>query len=163
MEDILHNSNLWVLVSFLIFLYVAFKFGRQSVVSSLDSKIEKIKHDLDTAESLRVEAQELLAQYQRKQREASKEASKIIKTAEEHAAHIQEKAEADIEKSMKRRDIWLKERVARMEEDALQDIRARAIDLAIEASEKVMLAHIDEKTHADMVKKTAKHIPDNVH
>ena len=98
MLDILaHDTNVWVTISFVVFALLAFKLGRKSILAGLDSKIEAIRTEIQTAESLRVEAQELLAQYQRKQRDAEQEAAQIVAQAKAHAKRIQEAAEAERE------------------------------------------------------------------
>ena len=72
-------------------MYIAFKMGRKSVVGALDAKIDEVKSEIENAERLRVEAQELLAQYQRKQRDAEQEAADILKRAQEHSETNQDK------------------------------------------------------------------------
>ena len=66
--EILQDSNIWFLFSFIIFIFILVKFGGPFIVDALDARIAEIKKDLKESESLRVEAQEMLAQYQRKQR-----------------------------------------------------------------------------------------------
>ena len=157
--ELFQDTNTWVLISFIIFAVVAYKLGRKSVLTALDSKIERIKYEIDTAENLRVEAQELLAQYRRKQREADSEAKKIIKTATDHAKKIQKKAEADLDESVERREKWLAQRLQRMEEDAISELKAKAAELAVEATHEILLERLDKKTHAKFVDETINSLP----
>lgn len=90
---ILEDSQIWLLFSFLIFCFILVKYGKSAILNMLDSRIEGIRSELETSESLRVEAQELLAQYQRKQRDAEQEAEAIIAKAEQHALSIRKTAE----------------------------------------------------------------------
>ena len=71
------ESTNWVLISFVIFAIGFWKFGLKLLLGKLDGRIEDIRKEIETAESLRVEAQELLAQYQRKQRDAAREGSAL--------------------------------------------------------------------------------------
>ena len=64
----------WILISFIIFCGIMWRFAKDKFLSMIDSRIETIKKEITTAENLRVEAQELLAQYQRKQRDVAQEA-----------------------------------------------------------------------------------------
>ena len=164
MMDLLSNSTtIWVGISFALFVAFSCKKGKQSVISSLDSKIEKIKHDLETAESLRIEAQELLAQYQRQQREADKNAEKMVADAKKRAEIIKADAEADLKDMEAHREQWLKQRVQRMEDDAIAEIQAQIADLASQASVEILSQEIDQKTHDKMVDETIKTLSSSVH
>ena len=58
------------------------------IVGIIDAKIDSIKNEIENAESIRVEAQELLAQYERKQRDADKEAEEIVKNGHQFVQQI---------------------------------------------------------------------------
>ena len=57
------------------------------VAKSLDERSDKIREDLAEAKRLREEAQHLLAEYQRKRKDAEAEAASIVAAAEREAAH----------------------------------------------------------------------------
>ncbi len=47
-EELLQDSTaIWVTFSFVLFVLLAYKKGKESVVTSLDSKINKIKEDIE--------------------------------------------------------------------------------------------------------------------
>ncbi|MBL4590219.1 MAG: hypothetical protein JKY11_09110 [Alphaproteobacteria bacterium] len=156
------ETGTWVLVSFVLFIALAYKKGKQSILSGLDSKIEKIKSDLDAAEKLRIEAQEILAKYQRQHREADKEAKTLVKSAEKQAALIKEKILLEFEETQKNREIWLKQRVKRMEEDALSEIKAEVSDLSSRATQEILITEVDQKAHDLMVDETIKSLAKSV-
>ena len=153
MMDILsHDTALWVAISFAIFAFIAFKLGRKSVIGGLDSKIEDIRKEIETAESLRVEAQELLAQYQRKQRDAEKEAEEIIERAQRHAEKITAQAEVELEENMARREAQLKDRIKRIEQNAMSEMKAHAAQLALQATRTVIEQDMDKKAGDELLK-----------
>ncbi len=156
--DLMQSTDIWVLISFVIFVYIAFRFGKTAFLAALDGRIEKIRQDIDTAESLRIEAKELLAQYQRKQRDADKEAKQIIETAKTHAEEIKKQAEKDLKELAKRREAQLQERLKRMEENAVNDIRAYAADLAIKATTETIAAQMNKKTNENLIDESIKAI-----
>ncbi len=150
-----HEAN-WVLLSFLIFAAIAYKFGRKAILAKLDGRIDEIRKEIETAESLRVEAQEMLAQYQRKQRDAIKDAEDIIRNAKVHADKIRKTAEAELEENMKRREQLLTERLKRMEEAAIHEIQAHAADLAISATAQVIASELDKQKNEKLVDESIK-------
>lgn len=163
LENLLHDTGFWVLISFVLFIALAYKKGKQSITQGLDSKIEKIRTELETAENLRIEAQELLAQYQRQQRESDKEATALIKVAEKQAAIIKETAEQDLKDIQKNRELWLKQRVKRMEQDAIAEIQGQIAQISAQATQELLTTEIDQKTHDAMVDDTIKNISKSIH
>lgn len=162
MDLLAHDTGIWVAISFVLFAFVAFKLGRSSILGGLDARIEEVKSEIENAERLRVEAQELLAQYQRKQRDAEKEAKTLIKTAKDQASQIQKTAETDLSELMARRETQLSERLQRLEENAIAEIQNHAADLAIAATTEMIIQTLDEKTNeglnADSIKSLGKHL-----
>ena len=135
MEHILSDSHIWVTISFLFFVIMSYKAGKRVLFALLDKRIREIKHEIDTAESIRVQAQELLAQYQRKQKDTAIEAQNIIEKAHEHAEQIKKRAEEELEISMQRKEAQLKERIRLMEIKSKKDIKNYAIDMVVSATE----------------------------
>ncbi len=161
--EFLLDPAVWVFISFLIFAKIAFRFGRAALIDKLDSRIAEIRKEIETAESLRVEAQELLAQYQRKQRDASKEADAIIETAEKHAAAIKKKAETELDELMSRRERQLEERLHRMEQVARRDIQTYAAALTAKATAEIIAEKMDKKDKARLVDEAISEFPSQFH
>jgi len=156
--ELLQDSNTWVLLSFLLFLFIIFRLGKNAFLGMLDKKINDIRKEIETAESLRVEAQELLAQYQRKQRDAASEAEDIVANAKVHAKEIQKQAEKDLKDIAKRREQQLQERLDRMEQNAIQEIRAHAAELAVKATAEIIAKQMDKKTNENLVDASIKNV-----
>lgn len=148
---ILEDSMIWLALSFLIFAFIVYKFGKAAFLSILDKRITQIKTELETAESLRIEAQEMLAQYQRKQRDAETEAETIIAKAEQHAIEIRKNAEAQLEETLMRREKQIKDRLTQMEVKAIQEIRTHAAALAVEATAQIIQDNLDKKSGEKLV------------
>ncbi len=163
MLDLLaHDTGIWVAVSFVVFVVVAYKLGRKSILGVLDAHINDVKSEIETAERLRVEAQELLAQYQRKQRDAEKEASEIISRAQSQAEQLAKTSEAELEETMKRRETQLTERLKRLEENAISEIKNHAADITVAATTEIMIQTLDAKSNADLNEKTISALPQNL-
>lgn len=161
--EFLQDSHVWYIFSFLIFAGIVVKYGVPAFNKLLDGRIEQIKKDLEEAENLRVEAQEMLAQYQRKHRDAVKESEKIIKTAKESAQQFKEKAESDIDEMMNRREQQLEDRLDRMKQNAINEIQAHAADLAMNATRQIIIEKLDKKTNAKLVDEAIGNIDANIH
>ena len=159
MELLQTDTNIWVLLSFALFLICAFIMGRRSITDALDSRIQNIKEDIENAERLRVEAQELLAQYQRKQRDAEKESAEIIRNAKAQAKTLKLKMEQEIADTMERRESQLTDRLKRLEENAIAQIQDQAADLAVAATAEMIVEALDQKTNQSLTEEAIKALP----
>lgn len=151
MLDLLaHDTGIWVAISFLVFAAVAYKLGRKSVLGGLDARINEVKSEIETAERLRVEAQELLAQYQRKQRDAETEANEIVSRAQTQAETMAKASEVELNETMTRREAQLTIRLKRLEENAIAEIQSHAADLAVAATTEMISQTLDADTNASL-------------
>jgi F-type H+-transporting ATPase subunit b len=147
----LAEPEFWVLAAALIFVAVVWQPARKSLIGSLDERAGRIRTELDEAKRLREEAEQLLAQYQQKEREAATDAEAIIGHAREEAERIAEQSARDIERALMRRQRLAEERIAQAEQKALDEIRAVAIDVAIGAAREVIVSQIDEEGGAALL------------
>lgn len=157
------STDFWISLSFVIFLFVLWKFGKDAVLGMIDNKIDGIKKDIETAETLRIEAQELLAQYQRKHKDSIKEAEAIIKSAEERVTEIRRNADQEINDMISIREKQLQDRLQRMEESAIEDIRKYAADLTVRATARIIEDQLDSKTDEKLIKETSQKIGASFH
>ncbi|MEM7618368.1 MAG: hypothetical protein AAF244_03180 [Pseudomonadota bacterium] len=163
MLDLLaHDTNIWVALSFILFAVFAFFAGRKSITAKLDSHINEVKLEIENAERLRVEAQELLAQYQRKQRDAEEEASSILENAKAQAKQSQKDADKELKETMARREEQLAERLQRLEENAIGEIQNYAAQLAVQATREMIVQTMDESTNADLNAQAIDNLPKNL-
>jgi F-type H+-transporting ATPase subunit b len=133
------DSTFWVLVAFVLFFALVFYLKVPGkVMGQLDERAAKIKRDLEEAEKLHQEAQQLFAEYQRKQRNALKEAEEIVAAAEAEAKALVREAEADLKASLERRRKQAEDKIAQAEKQALQEVRATAVEVAVAAAAQVL-------------------------
>lgn len=127
---LLHDTNFFVLLSMIIFLAVVYAKGRKPMMAFLDARTARIKADLEEANRLRLEAQALLADMQKKHRDALDMSQQLINNAKETALRLQQEAAQKLEETQARREKQLLERIARAEASAVDELRAQAADLA---------------------------------
>ena len=139
------DPTFWVAVAFVIFLLIALWFKvHRALLSALDGRIERIRQELDEAQSLREEAQKMLAESKRKQRDALGEAEKIIEHAREEAGRLRRAAEQELEQSLARRAQQAEEKIAQAEAAALKEVRDEAVDVALAATARLLREKLDE-------------------
>ncbi len=161
-SPLFHDPTLWLVFSFGTFIVLAFIFGRRSVLSILDAKIEKIRHDISSAEKLRSEAEELLNQYKSDLKNASVEADRIIAKAKTQADDIRTKAEKDFTETMARRETMLKTRIEQMERSAVEDIRRYAAELAVSATSEIISQKLSSQSADTLTDESIRHISEKL-
>src|SRR5690606_8957729 len=126
----------WVAVAFFGFVGVlAYAGAFKSMAAALDRRSARIKADLDEARRLRDEAAALLAEYQRKQREAEREAEAIVSDAKAEAERVAAEARAKMEEFVARRTKIAEAKIGQAEAQALAEVRSAAADAAITAAD----------------------------
>jgi F-type H+-transporting ATPase subunit b len=137
------DPTFWVGLAFLLVIALTFGKVKRAMNSSLDARAAKIRTQIEEARKLREDAQALLAEYQRKQREAMAEAEKIISAAKAEAARMKVQAEADLDAALVRRREQALERIAQSEAAAIAQVRNTAVDAALAAAEALITKNMD--------------------
>lgn len=149
------DSSFWALVALILFFVVIAYFKVPAMLAKgLDDRSDKIRDDLDEARKLREEAQHLLADYQRKRKEAEQEAEGIIAAAKREAEALAQEAERKTEDYVSRRTAMAEQKIAQAESQAVAEVRAKAVDVAVEAAREVLGSQMAGKNADAMFKKS---------
>ncbi|MBZ9654188.1 F0F1 ATP synthase subunit B [Phyllobacterium lublinensis] len=147
------DATFFALVGLIIFLLlVVFLKVPGTVGKSLDARADRIRDELDEARRLREEAQSLLAEYQRKRKDAEKEATEIVAIAQREAHGLLEEARKKTEEYVARRNKLAEQKIAQAEVEAVNEVRASAVDIAVAAASRILADKVDAKTSADLFK-----------
>lgn len=160
----LHNPNLIVLISFLIFLGILTYFKVPGMIGGmLDKRADQIRKDLDEARALREEAQTILASYERKQKEVQAQAERIVATAKAEAEAAAEQAKADLQTSIARRLAAADEQIDSAEKNALREVRDRAVAVAVAAAGDVLAKQLAKDGADALIDDSIKEVETRLH
>ena len=120
------------------------------IAKALDARADEIRNELAEAKRLREEAQHLLAEYQRKRKEAEAEAAQIVASAEREAQALTAEAKQKTEEFVARRNALSEQKIKQAEADAVNAVRSAAVDLAIAAAEAVIAKKSDTNVQSDL-------------
>lgn len=149
------DATFWATAALLIFLALMAYLRIPGMISkSLDARAERIRNDLEEARRLREEAQQLLAEYQRKRKEAEQEAGDIVAAAKREAELLVSEAKQKTEDYVVRRTALAEQKIAQAERDAVNEVRSSAVDIAIEAAGKLLADKVDAGADAALFKST---------
>ncbi len=149
------DTTFWVAVSFFMFIALLVYFAiPRKIVAALDRRAESIKQELAEARRLREEAQSILAEYQRKQRDAETEAKDIIAQAEREARAYAEEARQQFDEMLNRRMRLADDKIARAEAQAVAEVRNRAVDASVEAASQIIAERLDAGKASELVRQS---------
>lgn len=145
------NELIWGGLAFLIVFGFLWKVGMPVIKQGMAARADKIKDDLDAAETQRTEASEILTQYQAQLAEARTESARIIEEARQAADEVrsglQAKAESDMADLRSRATADIESAKAQ----AIADLRGEVTALAIGAAEQVVGRNLDQDTNSALV------------
>lgn len=151
MSTLFQDPSFWVLVSSIIFIAAIWRPAGQIIGRALDNKITRIRQDLEEARALKEEAQSLLAQYQRSQRDAMHEADEIKAHAISEAEILRKEMLAKFETATQRREKQAIEKIAQAEAKAADEIKQEALALALKAAAEMMADQLSGKDQDRLV------------
>ena len=139
------DATFWVAVSFFIFLGVLIYLKvPQKINNSLNNQISEIKTELDEAEKLKVEAKNLLSDYEDKIDKSKKKVREIIDSAKKDSEKMIVERTQKLHQVMEERKKNAEQKINLMRENALKDIKNVSVKISIEAVESLINNSIDK-------------------
>jgi F-type H+-transporting ATPase subunit b len=141
----------WTLLVFGATMYLLSKLAFPRISDALGRRQKAIEDSIDTAERTRTEADQILAEYRERLKEARAQSDEIVQrarqTAEAHEQEAKERGQEVLAEAAKRAERDIDAASKR----ALQDIRKEVANLTILATEKVTRKVLDEDDQRRLV------------
>ena len=153
------DATFWAFVALIIFLGIIFYMNVPGMMAkSLDERANKIRNELDEARRLREEAQQLLAEYQRKRKEAEQDAADIVAAAKREADMLVKEAQRKTEDYVSRRTALAEQKIVQAEREAINEVRSSAVDIAVEAARGLLANRIDAGAGQDLFRSSLQEV-----
>lgn len=145
------NELIWGSISFTLLFVLLAKFAFPSIKQGMDARTERIRGDLEGAESAKGEAQQVLDEYRAQLADAKSEAGRIIEEARQQGEAVRREQESRLQTEL----AAMRERAAADVESAkaqaIADLRGEVASLAIGAAEVVVGRNLDRDTQTELV------------
>src|ERR1041384_3784531 len=139
MLELINEPETWVAIAFVIFVgVILYVDAHKKMIEALDHRSARIKSELDEARKLRDDAAALLAEYQKKQRDAETEPAAIVAEAKAEAERVAAESHAKVEEFVARRTKLAESKIGQAEAQALAAVRAAAAEAAVAAAETIL-------------------------
>jgi len=145
------NELIWISLAFLVVLVIGLKFAFPSMSAAMKARTEKIRTDLEAAETARTEAETEAAEYKASLANAQSEAARILDEARTAAEAVRTEriAAADAEAAEVRSRANVEAESIRAQ--ALADLRAEVASLAVGAAEQVVQRNLDAAAQSELI------------
>ena len=139
------DAAFWSAISFFIFfgILVYLKIP-QKINNSLINQIEEIKKELNEAEKLKIEAKNLLSDYENKIDMSKKETQDIINIAKKNSEQAILEKTKKFHQIMENKKKDAEQKIFQMKKNALKNIKNISVKISIEAVENLIKNSIDK-------------------
>lgn len=158
------DPTFWALVGLILFfILIIYMKVPGKLTGALDNRAETIRTELEQARKLREEAQALLAEYQRKAREAEAEVEEIIDQAKREADAFGSEAKKRVEDYVASRTKMAEAKIAQAEAQAIREVRSLSADVAISASQRILAARARGATADGLINQAIEDVKTKLH
>jgi len=142
----------WTIITFLVVVFILRAFAWNPILHALDERAEKIHGDIEKADKIRKEAEELLATYNAKLTAARDEALAIVSEANSDAVKLKAKTVHETQDEIKAiKEQSLKDiELAKLK--AVQELQAQVVDLSVMIAGQILQKKVRSEDHAEFVK-----------
>ena len=153
------DATFWVAVSFFIFLGILVYFGIPSKIKNfLTLGIENIRNQIEEAEKLKDEANDLLSESEKKLSNAKTEIKTMTNKANDDLEKLILQTNSEFHKIMENRKKGAEQRIAQMKQQALRDIKEASVKIALISVENLLRNSVDknklDKIYQDSIEET---------
>ncbi len=149
---------LWTVITFAVLLLILWKAAWKPIVRALDSRAEKVRNDIETADRTRQKAEKVLEDNNAILGAAKGEADAIISRAREEAERIK----AEILEKAGAESRALSEKVKRelqiAKENALQEIRKDIVVISTEVASRIIRKNLNPDDQKGLVEEAVSKI-----
>lgn len=141
----------WTTVTFIVLVFLLARFAWKPLLGALNERETSIRQSIEQARQDREEAEKLLGEHRDLLGQARRERAEALSTGQRDA----EKLKAEIlEEARKQREQLLEQTEAQVQagmRQARAELRTVAVDLAIQAAEKLLTKNLDDATQRRLI------------
>jgi F-type H+-transporting ATPase subunit b len=145
------NELIWGIISFTVLLGLLYKFAWPGMKAGMQARTERIRGDLDAADSAKADAQHLLDDYKAQLADAKNESARIIEEARQTADNLKRDAEQRLQTELAELRTRASADVEAAKTQAIADLRSEVATLAIGAAEVVVQKNLDRNTQVQLI------------
>lgn len=157
----LESPAVWASFAFIVFVALAGRPILRIILKFLDDRCYQIKVDIDTAAKLRHEAEEYLYTVKSQLQEAKEQAKAIVEHAALETDRLKSEARHKLEELIRNEERISQERIELVKNEALAEIKKKAVRVAVNATEKMLAESINAQENDRFLEEALKDIEES--
>jgi len=145
------DELVWGSLSFAVLLFLLYKFAYPQVKQGMDARTERIRAELQAANTAKSDAQGVLDEYKAQLNDAKAEAGRIIEEARQAADAIKRDQEVRLQSELAELRQRAVADIDAAKANAMSDLRGEVALLAVGAAETVVQRNLDPATQTQLV------------
>jgi F-type H+-transporting ATPase subunit b len=145
------DELVWGVLSFAVLFFVMRQFAYPAIKQGMQARSDRIKADLDAAESAKTEAVDVLDKYRADLADAKSEAGRIIEAARQAADALKRDQESRLQSELAELRTKAAADIESAKVQAIADLRGEVAQLAIGAAEVVVSKNLDQATQVQLI------------
>jgi F-type H+-transporting ATPase subunit b len=145
------DELVWGTLSFLVLLFLLWKFAFPAIKDGMNARTERIRADLAAAEGARTEAESVLEQHRQSVAGAKAEAGRIIEEARQAAEALKRDQEARLQAELAEMRARAAADIESAKAQAVADLQSDVAQLAVGAASVIVHRNLDAATQAQLV------------
>jgi F-type H+-transporting ATPase subunit b len=145
------NEIIWGALSFAVLFFLLRRFAWPGIKQSMEARSERIRSDLEAAQTQHSEAEQVLADYKAQLADAKAEAGRIIEEARQVGDSMKREQEARLQTDLAEMRTRSAADIETAKTQAIADLRGEVAKLAVGAAEVVVQKNLDEATQVELI------------
>jgi len=145
------DELLWGSLSFLVLLFLMWKFAFPAVKKGMEGRSERIRSDLDAADNAKTEAVSVLDGYKAQVADAKSEAARIIEEARQSADALKKDQESRLQTELGEARARAAADIEAAKAQATADLRGELATLAVGAASAVVNKNLDAAAQTQLI------------
>jgi F-type H+-transporting ATPase subunit b len=145
------DELVWGSLSFLVLLFLMWKFAFPAIKGGMTARTERIRSDLDAAESAKTEAVGVLDGYKAQLADAKAESARIIEEARQAADALKKDQEARLQTELAEARARAAADIEAAKAQATADLRGELASLAVGAASAVVNKNLDPAAQTQLI------------
>ncbi len=159
LTDINTALSVWTLVTFLILLVVLGKFAWKPILQMLETREKTISDAIESAKRERADAEKAAADSRSSLEKVRAESAELSRRATAEVAAAKEQLMAEAKRQSDELLAAARKTIGEEKRQAMAEVRAMAVDLAIGAAGRLLQASMDEKKQRGLVEEYLGKLP----
>ena len=157
-EYFYQSGEFWVSVAFVLLIACLFSPMLKIIKKAINGRIQRIKDDLQTAETLKIDAQKLYAEYERKFQNTDKEVAEIIANKQEAIEQTKAQKIHGLELLLKQKEREADAKINYIYTQAKAEINKRVIEKAVNLVSSAAAMKLNKKDYDKLISQSISNI-----